>query len=475
MNKPLRQLTALIMILAISLTFLSSGGAEEGGYDPDHPEYLENSDLSCSSAILIEFESGRVLYEKNADTRCYPASTTKMLTVFLALTMGDPEQSCYVSNEAMMIPDDSSRIGLVPGEVVALKDLEYATMVVSGNDGANVIAENIGGTIPDFVELMNRAASAFGCTATHFSNPHGYHDEDHYSTARDMAIIARTAMQNSTFQLIANRTSYTMPADNASGERTLNNTNRLINKSERYESSFYTYANGIKTGQHSAAGYCLAASAVKNGVHLISVVFNSSSDANRYRDTIRLFEYGFTQFLSTSILKIYEMNPRVVDISGFDLNDPQLGKLELALKPTDTTVPDLVVTTEQDVQYWVQNFNVLTYTEYIRSFRAPVSAGEIMGTLTYYPENSSPVVYDLVATRSIAAREALAPTLEEIIAEANADPNPFPRFTFELFLKFIALPLAILYALVRLFRFIRQKRRRNIRMRTINPQERYYQ
>ena len=291
----------------------------------------------------------------------------------------------------------------------------------------------------------------------------------------DMAVIALTAMQNSTFRLIANTKSYTMPADNTSGERNLNNTNRLINRSEAHESSFYSYANGIKTGQHSAAGYCLAASAVKNGVHLISVVFNASSDANRYRDTIRLFEYGFTQFLSTSILEIYEMNPRVVDISGFDLNDPQLGKLELALQRTDTTVPDLVVTTSQDVQYWVQNFNVLTYTEYTRSFRAPVNAGEIMGTLTYYPENSSPVVYDLVATRSVAARESLAPTLEEIIAQANADPNPFPRFTFELFLKFIVLPLIVLYAAIRLIRMVRRNHRKTVRMKTINPRKRYYQ
>ena len=476
MNKLTIRSVSLFLTLMICLMMIPSvTEAEEGGYDPDHPEYLENSDLSCSSAILIEYESGRVLYEKNADTRCYPASTTKMLTVFLALLMGDPEQSCYVSNEAMMIPDDSSRIGLVPGEVVTLKDLEYATMVVSGNDGANVIAENIAGSIPGFVDLMNRAASAFGCTGTHFSNPHGYHDEDHYSTARDMAVIARTAMQNSTFRLIANTKSYTMPADNTSGERNLNNTNRLINRSEAHESSFYSYANGIKTGQHSAAGYCLAASAVKNGVHLISVVFNASSDANRYRVTIRLFEYGFTQFLSTSILEIYEMNPRVVDISGFDLNDPQLGKLELALQRTDTTVPDLVVTTSQDVQYWVQNFNVLTYTEYTRSFRAPVNAGEIMGTLTYYPENSSPVVYDLVATRSVAARESLAPTLEEIIAQANADPNPFPRFTFELFLKFIVLPLIVLYAAIRLIRMVRRNHRKTVRMKTINPRERYYQ
>ncbi len=475
MIKCLKGLSCLLILLIV-LSFVPAGVGEEGGYDPNHPEYLEKSDLSCSSAILIEAESGRVLYEKNADTRSYPASTTKILTVLLALTMGDLSQDCYVSDIAMMIPDDSSRIGLQAGEIVNMEDLLYATMVVSGNDGANVIAEAVGGTIPEFVALMNRAASAFGCTSSNFANPHGYHDENHYTTARDMAIIARTAMQNSTFRLIANRKSYTMPADNVARERNLNSTNKLINRSENHEDLFYSYANGIKTGQHSAAGYCLVASAVKDGVQLISVVFNSSSDSNRYRDTIKLLNYGFTQFLSTSILDIYNMNPRVVDISGFDLNDPEVGKLELALKRTDSNVPDLVVTTEQDVQYWIQNFNVLTYTEYTRSFRAPVSAGEVMGTLTYYPENSSPVVYELIATRSVAARESLAPTLEEIIAAANADPNPFPRFTFELFLTFILFPLSLLIGLFFAIRALRKflKKRNRIR-KTLNPQGRYYQ
>ncbi len=454
---------------------LPSGSLGEGReYDPNYPDDLIDSDLSCSSAILLDLDSGKVLYEKNADVLAYPASTTKILTTLLALSMGDLTQQCYVSPTAVAVPEDSSRIGLQAGEVLALKDLLYATMVVSGNDGANVIAENIGGSIPEFVDLMNRAAQAMGCTSTHFANPHGYHDPDHYTTARDLARIACTAMENNTFRMIAYTKSYTIPATNLSGSRTLSSTNRLINRTQDHESQFYQYANGIKTGQHSAAGYCLAASAVKDGVQLISIVLNSSSDAARYRDTIRLFEYGFTQFLSTSIYEIYQMNPRVIEISGFDLNDPQLGRLELALRRVNDSTPDLVVTTEQEKQYWLSNFNILTHTEYSRSFRAPVTQGEVMGTLTYYPDQGTEVIYELIATRSIAARPALAPTIDEITQEAMNDPNPFPRFTFELFMQFILLPLLALLILIRLLRRFRKKLKKRTRIRSMTPHERYY-
>ena len=461
-------------ILAACFLFSAAMG-EAGAYDPTHPEYLEAAQLSCTSAILINADTGDVVFEKNADMQCYPASTTKIMTALLALTIGDPEDICVVTPTALDIPSDSSAIGLAAGEEMRLIDLLYGTMLVSGNDGANVVAENLGGTIYDFVDLMNRAAEAFGCTGTHFANPHGYHDEYHYSTARDMAIIARVAMQNETFRDIVSARSYMLPQDNIYRARSIANTNKLIAYTEKYADRYYEHATGIKTGHHSAAGYCLVSSATKNGINLIAVVFNSSSDAASYRDSIRLFEYGFSQYVTTSIRELYAMNPRIIDISGFDLEDPMLGRLELKLVSAEGSGNDLIVTTEDRIQAMASNFNAMTLTEYTREFRAPISAGEVMGTLSYYPADGSVVVYNLVATRSVAARESLAPSISEIMARVENDPNPFPRFTFELFFVYIFLPLLAILMLILLVRKIRKHMRKRTRVHTMNPRERYYQ
>ena len=463
-----------VFILAACLLFSSAMG-ESSSYDPEHPEYLEAAQLSCTSAILINADTGEVVFEKNADMQCYPASTTKIMTTLLALNIGDPEDICIVTPNALNIPSDSSTIGLAVGEEMRLIDLLYGTMLVSGNDGANVVAENLGGTIYEFVDLMNRAAEAFGCTGTHFANPHGYHDEYHYSTARDMAIIARIAMQNDTFREIVSTRAYTLPQDNVYRARSLANTNKLITYTEKYADRFYEYATGIKTGHHSAAGYCLVSSATKNGIDLIAVVFNSSSDAASYRDSIRLFEYGFSQYVTTSIRELYNMNPRVIEISGFDLEDPLLGRLELELVAAEGSGNDLIVTTEDRIQAMASNFNAMTLTEYTREFRAPVSSGEVMGTLSYYPADGSVVVYNLVATRSVAARESLAPSISEIMERVANDPNPFPRFTFELFFLFIFLPLLGIVILVYLIRKIRAHAKKRTRIHTMGPRERYYQ
>ena len=169
------------------------------------------------------------------------------------------------------------------------------------------------------------------------------------------------------------------------------------------------------------------------------------------------------------------MNPRVIEISGFDLEDPLLGRLELKLQAAEGSGNDLIVTTEDRIQAMASNFNAMTLTEYTREFRAPVSAGEVMGTLSYYTADGSVVVYNLVATRSVAARESLAPSISEIMERVENDPNPFPRFTFELFFVFIFLPLLAFLVLILLIRKIRKHMHKRTRIHTMNPRERYYQ
>lgn len=468
------RLCRCILTVLILLSSLPLSPAYAAEYDPEHPEILETEHLNCESAILIEMDSGEVIFEKNADAMMYPASTTKILTAYLALTMGDTTESVTASDTALAVPEDSSKLGLASGEIVNLMDLVYGTMLTSGNDGANVIAEAVSGTIPEFVDLMNQAAYAFGCTSTHFANAHGYHDENHFTTARDMAKIARQALKNETMRQVANTRTYVMPRDNVYRDRQVNTTNRMILLDENHENCYYEYATGVKTGHHSAAGWCLVSSATKDGVTLLSVVFNASSETRSYTDSIKLLNYGFTQYISTSIAEIYKMNPKVIDISGFALDDTNVGKLELKLKKVDSLTPDLIVTTRNNLEYWLQNFGDLTITEFTRVFKAPITQGEVIGTLTYQPEEGNPVVYELVAARSIEARESLAPSLEEIIEEAQNDPNPFPRFTFELFLTHILIPAAIVVFLLRLTKLSKKIFKKRSKVKVIKPKDRYY-
>lgn len=467
-----QRLLALLLALVFATAFFAAALADE--YDPLYPEKLEDGHLNGAAAIVIEADSGDVIYEKNADALMFPASTTKIMTVWLALTLTDDyEQKLTVSENAVNIAPDESSAKLAAGEQVRLIDLMYAAMLVSGNDAATAIAEGLAGSVEAFAGKMNQAAMALGCTGTHFVNANGLHDENHYSTARDLAIISRVAMQNATFRQIVGTTVYTLPKDNIYRSRELVTGNKFILPSETQ--CYYEHSTGLKTGTTSAAGKCFVGSAARDGISLISVVLGASYDQDRYIDSKRLMEYGFSQYLSTSIAEIYAMNPRVIDISGFDLEDPEVGRLELKLRKTDAKVKDQIVTTRTQVDYWVKNFNELTVTEFTREFRAPIEEGEVMGSITYLPEDgSSPVVYELLASRSVAARPQLFPTIAQIISDAENDPNPFPRLTFELVFLYLLLPAAAVFGAIKLVKFLLSRLRRRRRVRSFKPSSRYY-
>ena len=205
-----RGLTVVLAVALLLVPCWAPGALAQAEYDPTQPELLESSHLDATSAILIEASSGEVIFEKDADMMMYPASTTKILTLLLGIMMGDLSQTVYLSETAANVGEDSSVIGLDIGESILFEDLLYATMIRSGNEGANLIAETISGSIPTFVDLMNEAAALLGCTSTHFANPHGLHDDNHYTTARDMALIAKAAMENELFRDMAKAYTYTL-------------------------------------------------------------------------------------------------------------------------------------------------------------------------------------------------------------------------------------------------------------------------
>ena len=248
--------------------------------------------ISAPNAIVISGETGEILYEHNADEHIYPASTTKILTVFLGALIGDSNSSVTISQKAVRMPDDAMRIGFEAGEVLPLKNLLLATLVQSGNDGANAIAESVSGSIPAFVDLMNQYVVSIGCTDTHFTNPSGLHDENHFTSARDMALITFEAMNNEAFRELSGIGRYNLPPTNLREAQILTSHGRAFfeNKNSDY---YYPGACGIKTGYHSEAGYCFIACAEKNGHTLIAAVFGCTSYGSCFSNAKSLLDYGF--------------------------------------------------------------------------------------------------------------------------------------------------------------------------------------
>ncbi len=466
--RALRMFALLLALLCLTVSVQASSE-----YNENNPGDLRPNNLRAESAIVISADSGEALFEKNADDLRYPASLTKIMTAMIALVRGNPDDLVTVSQNAVSVPEDSSLIGLKAGEQVPLGELIRATMVISGNDGAVAIAEHIAGSEPAFVAMMNEVARYLGCTHTNFANSHGYHDEYHYSTARDMALIAREAMRYEEFREVAALWRYTLPRTNLSGPRTFTSKDAAFLNSENTE-TYYPYANGIKTGEHSQAGLCYACSAYKDGVQLISVVLKSNA-AGRWRDTRRLMDYGFSRYVSTSIEQLFQQNPKVVDISSYALDDVNLGRLELSLRKIDPTQDDHLFGLADQADTWKQVYNTRTSISYNRVLEAPIEAGDVVGTMTYMPEGSEdgPIMYELIATRSIARRESAAPSIEEIYIYTANDPNPFPRFSLEFVLIMLLPVLLVIFLAYLVYRLFTRKRKPRL-VRTPHYQNRFY-
>jgi len=434
-------------------------------WDEKHPELLEEEMLIAHSAIVIEAKTGEVLFEKNADEIMFPASTTKILTAYIALQMADFENDVVtISQEAIdAVPSGYSKVPLSAGEEVKIGDLVTAMMVMSGNEAANAIAEYVSGSIPAFADLMNDTAQMLGCSPdTHFSNPSGMQEDMHYTTARDLALISRIAMQDEHFREIVSMYQYDMPDTNKRPARTLVGGTSILKPDDKY---YYRDATGVKTGFTNAAGYCYVGSARRGGIELISVVLYTSR-AGRWTDTKKLLEHGFTQVESISPEALYAESPRVIDVYGFALDDANHGELTLAIQAVDETKDMLIIGNKEKIDLLRENFSQVSVIKWAeKQFRAPVNVGDVMGVLTFYAEDGTTADYNLIATRSIAARENAPPTLEEIEAYTQADKNPFPRFTWDLLVP----PCTLLLALAALLRFIRRHRKKRAKAPDIKP------
>lgn len=265
--------------------------------------------ILCDTAVLIDAKTGAILAEKNANQKMYPASLTKIMTAILVIEMGELSDVIKVDDDTPY-EIEGSHIALEPGETMTLKDMLYALLLPSANDAALALAKHYGGSEEQFVKLMNDKAKELGAYNTNFVNPHGLHDNNHYTTAADLALIAKYAMKNETFRKIVQTKKYEIKNTNKKKEsRPLANLNKLICNSGygqiyvdgTYISPLYEYATGIKTGYTPEAGNTLVASAEKNGTELIAVVMKGES-LEMYQDAHNLFNYGFNEYESATLI-----------------------------------------------------------------------------------------------------------------------------------------------------------------------------
>lgn len=312
-------------------------------------------EISAPAAIVAEASTGRVLYEKNSDDRHYPASMTKMMTCILGLEKGNPETIIIISPQAAA--EESSDMGLAAGDELRFSELLQGMMLVSDNGAAEAAAEYLGGDVPgSFAAMMNEKATALGMYNTHFVNPNGLPNDDHYSTARDMLTLACYSWQNEDFRRIVGCQQKTIYWQLPAGKTaTMETTNELLKR--------YPGLNGIKTGWTEAARGCLAGAAKRNGVELIAIVMASPTRESRFTDAGKLLDYGFSCIKEVKSIKRDDMEREVLIGGG--------SEYKTSVRPAhDLTYPLLEGETEQEY--------TLRY-DMPRALHAPLQIGEKAG------------------------------------------------------------------------------------------------
>ena len=327
--------------------------------------------VTASAAVLMDARTGTLLYAKEPYTKRAPASTTKILTGVLAIELGDLQDVVVISNKAGCT--EGSTAELRPGDRIRLEDLLHGALLPSGNDACVAIAEHLCGREEIFVELMNHKAKAIGAWDTNFRNSHGLHEPGHYTTAYDLALLARYALQNRKFQEIVRRKRRVVEVEGEGWQRYFSSTNQLL-----WE---YEGADGVKTGTTLEAGPCLVASATREGRQLISVVLNS---ADRWGDSVCLLDYGFNEFSLLSLAKQGERAGEARVVGGLVDRVP--------LVPAR----DLNVVVPRD-----KGRKLERVVEIRENLTAPLGAGEVVGEIRAVLEGETIEKVPLIAAAQV--------------------------------------------------------------------------
>ena len=352
---------------------------------------------SAKAVVLADMDSGRLLFEMNKDEQRSPASLTKIMTVLLAveaLERGEVSLDEMVTAQADCLAGlntDSSTSGIQPGEIISYQDLLYCAMVHSANEACNILAHRVSGSVPAFVELMNRRAAELGCTNTHFSDPNGLSNENHYTTAYEMYLITREALEHPLFAEICNTRGYDMAATNLSQARSFSNSNALITADSEYGSSYvYPAAAGVKTGFTQLAGYCLVSTAEKDGVRLLAVVMGCDGWLNagideyeNFTDSIRLYNWAFENFSYRQAVSSLSTVTRVEVENAVETD------AYASLRPQN----DVTLLLPKDLNLGSIELSPTIYTE---KLVAPIEAGTVLGRAEILIDGRSYGSVDLV-------------------------------------------------------------------------------
>ena len=388
---------SLLLLIPMALSLLS----------PVSAAGKEDLNLFCSYAVLLDANHGEILYDMGANQRAYPASITKVMTALLvmeAIEYGQlsPDTVVTVNQSAVEnIPIEYVVGSFKPGETISIEELLYCMLLESDCDASNILAEAVDTTVEDFVAHMNRKAGELGCHGTHFTNTYGLHNENHYSTAYDLALIMQAALEYDLFRTVIKTPSHKVPATNLSGERFFYNKNALISNLY-YEGYVYDKCIGGKTGTTDDAGRCLVAAAEDGDELLISVVLGSGPmqvpgdeklKQGQFRESRRLLEYGFDNFHRVTITKDSEPVATVKVTMSRQAD-------EVNLKPQGSIVRTLPKSMDlDDIETKIRLF--------AEEVEAPVEAGAVMGAMTLSYNGEVYGTLDLVAVTSVERSDLL--------------------------------------------------------------------
>lgn len=338
-------------------------------------------ETSAGSVFIIDNRTNKVLYSKNENEKMYPASTTKILTAILTLENSNLDDVVTASYDAVMsIPDGYSTANIQIGEQLTVEQLLQMLLVHSANDAANILAEYVGGSVDSFVSMMNTKLNELGLDNSHFTNTYGKHDDNHYTTAHDLAYLFKYCLNNETFRKIAGSASCAIPDTNESQSRLYTSTNELLNPNSK---NYYKYLTAGKTGYTSEAKECLVSSAYKNNLELICVILGSS---NRFNDTRNLYEYGFSNYEIKNVVNENDIATQI-DVSNATKDTK---RLDLLVKET---IPALVKSGET-------NIDLNSEVHLNDNISAPITENETLGTITYKIDGIE-YTTDLIASHSV--------------------------------------------------------------------------
>lgn len=401
--------------------------------------------LTAESAILMDATTGKILYEKNSRTKQYPASITKLMTILLALEHGSLEDEITFSHDAVFsIEPGSAHIAIQEGEILTLEQVLYGIMLRSANECANAAAEYVDGSMEKFAEHMTARAKELGCKNTNFVNANGLFDENHYTTAYDMALIAQELLKNETYRSMMSNTYYLIPPTNKQPEeRPLHGQHQMLNENSLY---YYEPAEGGKTGYTVEAQNTLVTYAKQGDTELIAVVLKCNG-AQHYVDTKTLFEYGFANYQTVKAFSAADLTQNVAITETY--------------KDKTTTLDTIAVAPASDVYVTIPKNatieNISKAVDCPESASVPVAVGDKLGTVVLSLNGEALATVDLTAQK-----EVKATTDEERAAQAAAARNKI--------LKRIAIGVGIVFGILvivfcccRYIGYQRRERRRAMR------------